>query len=59
MDEIKVLAELIKETAENIGLDYCSLGFIDGSVNVYTSKSSSEARESYFLDKNGKFRKLY
>lgn len=58
MDELKALAELIKETAENIGLDYCSLGFIDGSVNVCTSKLESKANESYFLDKDGKFKKL-
>lgn len=59
MDELKALAELIKETAENIGLNYCSLGFIDGSVNVCTSKSSNEVKESYFLDEYGKFRKIY
>lgn len=55
-EDLKILAELVKDIAKSNGLQYCSLGFINNSVNVSTSKLGTDKINSYFLSEDGDFR---
>jgi hypothetical protein len=55
-EDLKVLAELVKDTAKSNGLEYCSVGFINDSVNVSTSKLGTDEINSHFLSEDGEFR---
>ncbi|WP_455798041.1 hypothetical protein [Clostridium butyricum] len=56
IEDLKVLAELVKDTAKSNGLKYCSVGFINDSVNVSTSKLGTDEINSHFLNEDGEFR---
>lgn len=55
-EDLKTLAELVKDIAKSNGLNYCDLGFIANSVNISTRKSGTDEINSYFLSEDGDFR---